>query len=327
MHWENADYKLEIDEVFGNENTLDLDSSVSILRKFLVRQVELKNVSFEPIPYTLARQIFYDHVMQFERVYDDLPFKQIRFTEHPDGAGEIFNAEVTYSWDIQKNTDDQQQEFTLPTFSLMGGKKKQLLPVITYDKKGKAINEVKRYTKSDSVKPIDYKMLGWDGKQFNGVEIEDPDLKFMVPAWYPAHKVDTPFIKRLMEFVGSVNINPFYGLKPNECKYLGPEQSWVTRVVETGDKQNPVQMIRMLELQHHFHAQLTQYDVEIGDIKIPEIPGWDQVDIHYEESLVDIGDGNKVPLATAQQVDVVPVKKLKDLWDLFNGKILEEEDS
>ena len=116
-------------------------------------------------------------------------------------------------------------------------------------------------------------------------------------------------------------------MEPNECKYLGPEQSWVTRVVETGDPHNPVRMIRAIELQHHFQGQLTQYDVEIGDITIPEIPGWNQVDIHYEESLVDIGDGNKVPLATAQQVDVVPVKKLKDLWDLFNGKILEEEDS
>ena len=66
----------------------------------------------------------------------------------------------------------------------------------------------------------------------------------------------------------------FYGCEPGECKYLGPEQSWVTRTVETQNPQEPVAMIRVIELQHHFHVQLNQEDVEIGDITVDKIPGW-----------------------------------------------------
>jgi len=378
-HWGNADFRLEIDEVFGNENTLDLGANISVVRKFLIRQAERQDVPFEPIPYALANVIFCDYIMQFEANYHDLPFKQIRFTEAPDGIGEIFNAEVTYSWDLQKNTDGE-QEFTLPTFSLMGGKKKQFYPVITYDEDGKAVNSVKRYIKSsankeaakkvrkaqenleaaeeraraaagtsdeeaaktavaaarvardlllaameyvEDEKPIEYKMFGWDGKKFNGVEIEAPELKFMVPAWYPAEAMSPVFFKRLSKFVGTVNGEPFYGQDPGECMYLGPEQSWVTRTIETDDHENPVRLLRVMELQHHFHVQHDEEFVEIGDIVVPKIPGWDNVDIHYEESLVDIGDGRKTPLLVPKQVDVAPVKKRKDFWELFNGDILE----
>ena len=197
----------------------------------------------------------------------------------------------------------------------MGGKKKQLLPE-------NVPNAVERYTKSGTY-PVEYKMLGWDGKQFNGAEIESGDMKFMVPAWYPATAMKFLFIERLKQFVGSVNEFPFYGMEPGECKYLGPEQSWVTRVIETGNPHQPQRMLRVMELQHHFQVQLNQYDVPIGDITIPFMPGWAHVDVHYEESLVDVGDGKKVPLATPKQVDIVKVHKEKDLWVLFDGRILE----
>jgi hypothetical protein len=82
-------------------------------------------------------------------------------------------------------------------------------------------------------------------------------------------------------------------------------------------------MIRVIELQHQFAVQTEQEDVIIGDMTIPYIPGWDYVDVHYEDSLVDIGDGKKTPLAIPQQVDVVPIHVRKDLWELFNWKILE----
>jgi len=321
-YWENSNFRLEIEEVFGNENSLDIESSVAVTRKFQIRQEERDSVDFEPIPFALANLIFYDYVMRFEYEYHDLPFRQIRFVEDKEKIGEIFDADVVYSWDYQKELDEQRQEITLPTFSIIGGKKQQLLPVIT-QVNGTAINEVKRYTKSSSDTLIEYKMLGWDGKKYNGVELESPNLKFMVPAWYPASCFQTTFMKRLMQFVGSVNLYLFYGLEPGECKYLGPEQSWVTRTVETGSPQNPTEMIRCVELQHQFQVQLTRENVKIGDITIPTIPGWDYVDVHYEEALVDIGDGNQTPLAIAQQVDIVPVCKYKDLWILFDGRILE----
>ena len=196
----------------------------------------------------------------------------------------------------------------------MGGKKKQLLPADVPD-------AMSRYVKSGD--PIEYKMLGWDGKKFNGAEIETSDLKFMVPAWYPATAMKFVFFKRLMDFVGTVNSYPFYGMLPGECKYLGPEQSWVTRVIETGNPHQPRMMLRVMELQHHFQVQLNQEDVEIGDITIPFIPGWAHVDVHYEESLVDIGDGKKVPLAVPKQVDVVKLYKERDFWELFYSRILE----
>jgi hypothetical protein len=283
----------------------------------MVRQVP-QNGNFMPIPFALANLAFYDYVMLMEPVYHGLPFKRIRFTEDREKIGEIFDGEVEYSWDVQtgSNTlDGQQQEFTLPTFSMMGGKKKQLLPA-------NVENAVTRYTKSESDEPVEYKMLGWDGKQFNGLEIETAELKFMVPAWYPAMAMTFPFIRRLMGFVGAINSKSFYGLEPGECKYLGPEQSWVTRTVATGIPNMPTQLIRTVELQHQFQAQLSLTDVEIGEMTIPNIRGWDYVDIHYENSMVDIGDGKKVPLATPQQVDVVKVHKEKDLWELLDGRIL-----
>jgi len=305
---------LEIDEVFGNENSLDLGSNVSVTRKFLVRQAERDGVPFEPIPYWLANLIFYDYVMRFEQHYVDLPFKNINFIEDKEGAGEIFHADVIYALEYQKN-EEGEQEFTLPTFSMMGGKKQQLLPA-------NVSNAVTRYVKGDDT-PVEYKMLGWDGKKFNGAEIESGELKFMVPAWYPASCMKFLFMERLNEMIGTVNGMPFYGYKPGECKYLGPEQSWVTRTIETGNPHEPVAMIRVIELQHHFKPQRNQYNVEIGDIVIPEIPGWAHVDVHYEESLVDIGDGKKVPLATAKQVDIVKVHEERDLWALFDGRMLE----
>ena len=316
MFWENDMVRLEIDEVVGNENSLDLGANVSVTRKFLVRQVEQDDVPFEPIPYWLANLIFYDYVMRFERFYVDLPFKNINFIEEKEGIGEIFNAEVTYALEYCKNTDEStEQEFTLPTFSLMGGKKKQLLPANVPD-------AVTRYVK-DGDTAVEYKMLGWDGKKFNGVEIEEAEPKFMVPAWYPASAIKFEFQKRLMKFIGAVNTEPFYGLEPGECKYLGPEQSWVTRTIETGNPHEPVAMIKVIELQHQFQVQLEREDVTIGDITIPKIGGWDYVDVHYEESLVDIGDGKKIPLATPKQVDIVKVHKRKNLWDMFAGTILE----
>ena len=312
MHWENDIFKLEIEEVVGNENELNLESGVSVRRKFQIRQVE-RNGYFEPIPYHMANLVFYDYVMRFERVYHDLPFKQIRFVESPDKVGEIFDAEVFYSWEYQKNTEGE-QEFTLPTFSVMGGKKKQMRPA-------NVPNAVKRYVKNGGT-VVDYKMLGWDGKNFNGAEIESPDLNFMVPAWYPASAMQFLFMERLMQFVGTVNSIPFYGLPSGDCKYLGPEQSWVTRTVETGNPDQPVTMIRVVELQHHFQVQLTQTNVQIGDITIPEISGWAYTDVHYEESLVDIGDGKKIPLAVPKQVDIVKVNQEMDFWVLFDGRIL-----
>jgi hypothetical protein len=312
MQWGNDIFRVEIDEVVGNENTLDLGSSVSIRRKFIMRQVPRDDGLFEPIPYWLANLIFCQYVLRFDAFYDGLPFKQIRFLEHPEKIGEIFDAEVTYSFDVQKNTYEQ-QEFTLPTFSLMGGKRKQFLPA-------NVDNAIERYVKSGE--PVDYKMLGWDGKKFNGVEIEAPEFKFMVPAWYPAAAILPVFIRRLRSFVGTVNSVPFYGFMPSECKYLGPDQSWVTRTVETGNPNMPVVMMRFVELQHHFQGDLAEFDVKIGDITVPEIPGFAYVDVHYEESLVDIGDGNEVPLAVPKQVDVVKVCEEMNFWDLFNGNIL-----
>jgi hypothetical protein len=359
MNWQNADYSVEIDDVFGNESSLDLGTNMSVTRRFQMRQVVMDGKDdFDPIPFALAKLIFYDYVLRHERVYVDLPFKQIRFIEDKEKIGEIFDAEVVYALDYQKNTD-QEQEFTLPTFSMMGGKKKQLLPVITYestsifgngeltsedeplsedelkDKRKKAINKVERHTKELSrktlggvttityEKPIEYKMIGWDGKKFNGVELEAPELKMMIPAWYPSSAMLPKFFKRLMEFVGTVNSEDFYGLEPGECKYLGPEQSWVTRTIQMNDDDTPT-LLHVMELQHHFQVELNQEDVEMGDIKIDKIPGWDYVDVHYKEALVDIGDGKKVPQAVPKQVDIVPVYARKDLWELFNGKILED---
>ena len=323
--WGTPDFRLEIEEVFGNEGTLDLGSNLSTLRKFQVRQVPRADGLFEPIPYVLAKLIFHDFILRFARFYDGLPFRRTRFTEDEAKIGEIFDAEVEYSLEIQEMLNEQgEREFTLPTFSMMGGKKKQFLPVITKDKDGEAINEVKRYTKSSSIKPVKYEMIGWDGKKFNGVELETADLQFMVPAWYPASCFKFEFMKRFKKFIGTVNSEPFYGMEAGEVKYLGPEQSWVTRTIETGMPNQPVEMIRVIELQHQFHFQATQENVKIGDIEIDEIPGWDYIDVHYEESLVDIGDGKKTPLAVPCQVDVVPVCKRKDFLELFNGTILEE---
>jgi hypothetical protein len=314
MHWENSDFRLEIDDVVGNETSLDLGTSLSVTRRFQIRQMPKGNGRFEPIPYHLANLVFHEYVMLHEANYHDLPFKQIRFIEDKEKIGEIFDAEVVYAWDYQKSAEAE-QEYTLPTFSLMGGKKKQLLPA-------KVSNAVTRHVK-DGGTPVDYKMLGWDGKKFNGTEIETSDAKFMVPAWYPASAMKFEFMERLMQFIGTVNSEPFYGLKRGECKYLGPEQSWVTRTIETGNPDQPVTMIRVIELQHHFQPQRSQYNVEIGDIVIPEIPGWAYVDVHYEESLVDIGDGKKIPLAIPQQVDIVKVYEEMNFWELFNGMILE----
>ena len=314
MYWENDNFRLEIDEVVGNENSLDIGAGVSVTRRFQVRQAERSGVPFEPIPYALANLIFYDYVMKHERFYVDLPFKQIRFIEDKEKIGEIFDAEVVYSFDYQKN-EDGQKEFTLPTFSLMGGKKKQLLPA-------NVSNAVTRYANSGRTK-VEYKMIGWDGKNFNGTEIECGECKFMIPAWYPASAIKFEFMNRLMQYIGTVNSEDFYGCEPGECKYLGPEQSWVTRTIETNNPYEPVAMIRVIELQHHFQVQINQEDVEIGDIVVDKIPGWAYVDVHYEESLVDIGDDKKIPLAIPKQVDIVKVYEETDFWGLFDGTILD----
>jgi hypothetical protein len=507
MYLQHSDYKLEIEEVFGNENSFDPSAGVSVSRKFQVRQTMQDGVPFEPIPYALANLTFYDYIMRFEPFYVDLPFKQIRFVEDKDKLGEVFDAEVIYALDYQKNTDDDEQEFTLPTFSMMGGKKKQLWPANVHNaisrhvkadedalkeiqedykeeyeqaqkdyvaakeqaqkdyKKAKtqaqnayeavkkmaqnayeaafnaaqnayeaalnaaqnayeaaqnaapedyeeaqnayeaakksatniyvsalnaatnayevtlnaapmnateealqriledyvaakeqaqkdykadlqkayedyeeALSEakedyeeakkayenmIKDAQENATEKAIKYKMLGWDGKQFNGTEIETGDLKFMVPAWYPASAMTLAFMTWLNQFVGTVNNESFYGLQPGECKYLGPEQSWTTRTVQTDDKDHPVRTIRVIELQHQFQVQLEQKDLPVGDIIVPVIPGWAYVDVHYEETLVDIGDGKKVPMKAPKQVDIVKVYNEKNFWDLFDEEIVE----
>ena len=361
---ENADFKLEIEEVVGNESSLDLDSSKSVTRRFQVRQAEREGRPWEPIPYELANLTFYGYVMQYEPFYMDLPFKQIRFVEDKEKIGEVFDAEVVYSFDYQ-TSEDNGQEFTLPTFSITGGKKKQLLPAQSTKRRLKRyvkidlaevealLNKAIEELESNEVVPektkeklraeiakslaekevVKYQMIGWDGKKFNGVEIEAPEPKYMVPAWYPVNTppehpdhpgINFQFIRGLMKFVGTINSKPFYGLKPGEVKYLGPEQSWVTRTVETNNPAQPVMMLRFLELQHQFYVQLSHKDLEIGDLKIPKVVGWDHVDVHYEESMVDIGSGRYMPLAVPKQVDVVPIYEEMDFWDLFDGKKIKE---
>ena len=315
MEWSNPDFKIDIEEVVGNESDLELGSSVSVTRRFQIRQVEHAGTS-GPIPFALANLVFYDYIMQFEPFYVDLPFRYIRFVEDKDKIGEIFDAEVVYSLEYPKYIDeDAEREFTLPTFSVMGGKKKQFRPA-------DVPNAVERYVR-DGETPVEYKMLGWDGKQFNGAEVECADLKFMIPAWYPATAMKFLFFKRLKQYIGSVNSEEFYGMEPGECKYLGPEQSWTTRTIETGNPDRPSAIIRVMELQHHFQVQLNEYDVMIDEISIPFIPGWAYADFKYEDSLVDIGEKKKVPLAVLKQVDIVKVSNERDHWELFDGRILE----
>ena len=315
MIWNIGQYSFEIEEVVGDETTFDVNSGVTVIRKFQIRQIP-QNGHFAHNAYPWARQAFYGYVTKFaahlgsDHTGTLVSYKNLRIVEAKNKIGEIFDAEIEYS---NKKTNE---EFTIPTFSIMGGRKKQLLPA-------NVNNAVTRYVKDGDV-AIDYKMLGWDGKQFNGIEIETSDLNFMLPAWYPESAVTMDFVKRLKEFVGAVNSEPFWGLDREECKYLGPEQSWVTRMVETGDPHYPTSEVRFLELQHHFQGQLSLEDVEIGDITVPKIPGWAYVDVHYEESLVDIGDGKKIPLAVPRQVDVVKIHKEKDFWELFDGRILVE---
>jgi hypothetical protein len=50
LDWQNDIFRLEVEEIVGNENSLDLGSSVSVTRRFQVRQVEQECVEFEPIP-------------------------------------------------------------------------------------------------------------------------------------------------------------------------------------------------------------------------------------------------------------------------------------
>jgi hypothetical protein len=227
---------------------------------------------------------------------------------------------------------------------MMGGKKKQFLPVITSEtveidevEYEKPINKVERYTRflarvevnGEEVDlyepPVNYGMIGWDGKKFNGIELEAPELKMMIPAWYPSQAMCFTFFKRLMEFVGTVNSKKFYGMNPGECKYLGPEQSWVTRVVKMNDDDETPKMLRVMELQHHFQVQLEQEDVDVGGgIIVDKIPGWDYPDVHYEETLIEFSDGKKFPIAIPKQVDIVPVYKRKDFWELFDGTIIED---
>ena len=316
---QQANYKLDIAEVVGNEHTLNLGGNVSTVRKFLIRQVPAAGQDdFLPIPFSFAKQIFVQHIKNNANTYDGLPYREIRFFEEKDKIGELFDAEVTYSWDYRKAIEDM-NDLPLPTFSMTGGKRKQVWRKLEWRKSSHA---------RPGKQAVEYYSIGWDGKKFNGVEVASPILKFTLPGWYPeslfkqshnaSEETGSWFMTTLSDYVGRINSEPFYGFSPGEVLYLGPEQSWVTRIVETGELEKPIKIERYIELQHQFHVQKTLRNVYIGnDITIPIVRGWDHVDVHYEHKIIVFSDGHRYWTAVPMQADVLQVNDEANFYGLW----------
>ena len=307
-----------VEEVAGFNTNFSTQSKSVTRRKFLlyVESSENGDVFVHP---SAASQFFINWVRFNAASYRGVPMRSIDFREDPDTAQQCFEGEVEYGFDNNQQEDNQtdedtEQEYAPPTFTFRGGKRKVMYPV----------RPVQRYG-TQGTPLINYPMIGWDGEQFNGTEIDAPELGFSVPQWIPAENVNFALIRKFALLVGAVNSHPFYGLAPGEVMYLGPDHSWTTKNVEStsidgeGNEISEMQTVRYAEFQHHFKCQPNLQNIVIGDMLIDGIiRGFDYVDIHYQDVPFDAGDGKTTYIAVPRQVDVVPVTQVADLWDIFN---------
>lgn len=245
-----------------------------------------------------AHSAFVDFVRANYPKVNGVPAKRFRLIEKKESGNKVYKGEVEYriDKDSDKNTDEEGNEFTRPSFSLRGGTKRIKRPYALTDRSTVRGKEA-----------VEYALIGWDGQEFTGCEVEAPNLEFMVPQLVQATAVNFQFVIKLASLVGSVNEDSFYGLDKGECLYLGPEES--TKTLSVGkDLEGNEQYELFVELQHHFKCQPNLYQVTIGGCEPVDIPGWDYVDIHYRKELRDVGDGELVEVAVPEQVDVWQVR-------------------
>lgn len=277
--------EVEVFETLGAELETTFGESGTGKRRFAIRGAQTPEA---------ANNAFIDFVLANYRYTNGVPAKRFRLTESKEHGNIVYEGEVEYKVEKNDKNEDEESgnEFTLPTFSLRGGKKRVVRP----------LGLTARVTQ-EGAEEVDYKMIGWNGEEFTGCEVDASDLTFMVPQLIPARQVNFALIRRLDSMIGTINTSTFYGLSAGQVMYLGPEQSYKTLSVGK-DVEGNEQYQRFVELQHHFKCQPNLYGVRIGDCPPVDIPGWDYVDVHYRKELHDIGDGKLTELAVPVQVDV-----------------------
>lgn len=305
--------EVETFETLGAEFEENLGESASGRRKFAIRFAKTPEEAYNAfVDYALANYTF----------FLGIPARRFKLTESTEHGNVLYTAEVEYKFDKNddKNTETDEEgnenEFTLPTFSMRGGEKKIVRP----------IKLVARQTVNDTegqIGAVDYQFIGWDpgAGEFKGTTVEAPDLTFMVPSLIKTRLVNFDFVTKLTWSVGSVNEEKFYGLEKGECLYLGLEQSY--KVLQTGKDEdgNPIYE-RYVELQHHFRCAPNLKDVKIGGVGPFElIRGWDYIDVHYKKEFrdvsVNLGPVHQVEIAVPEQVDIWQVRPYIDFKEVL----------
>ena len=133
--------------------------------------------------------------------------------------------------------------------------------------------------------------IGWNGQEFLGVDITHPTVTFEVTARTPSRLVENfgAFLNRVVSYVGTVNIQPFFGCRPGTILFTGiTSGSLKLRKTESGEN-DPY-----WEMSYSFAASPNR-SIPIGGVPVYK-SGWE-----YLWPLVD-PETNTVKAAYVEQV-------------------------
>ena len=123
----------------------------------------------------------------------------------------------------------------------------------------KMISPISHVEKSDNA-PV-YDGIGWDGKQYNGVDIAKANPTESRTITIAKNKIDTKFKRLLNEMAFTVNKEAFKGWEPGECLFIG------ANISQTGDQD--------CTIVYNFAISVNKTDFKIMKLELGDKDGWD----------------------------------------------------
>ena len=170
----------------------------------------------------------------------------------------LWNVTATYAEDTASQPAPVENDSTI-SFDTGGGS--------THITQGKA--NVLRLP-SPGVTPDFGGAIGFDGENFQGVDIVTPMYKFSETHYKSANFVDQSYRLALMDLTGKVNSGAFRGFAAGEVLFLGA--SGARRGRRTGD---------LWELTYNFAASKNATNLTVGGISVSAKGGWEYLWVYY----------------------------------------------
>ena len=149
--------------------------------------------------------------------------------------------------------------------------------------------------------------IGWDGENFQGVDIAAPVFKFSETHLIKNSKITEAYKKKVADLTGKVNLGAYKGREDGEVLFLGATGSMKNRRKKPAPDD-------LWEVTYTFAVSPNATNLTVGDINVPDKKGWDYLWVFYAPG-VDTAAYRRVK--TPKGVYVERVYNFVDMTDLI----------